>query len=223
MTKMARQYKYIISADIALTQDWTVITVLKRVGADYNLIHMDRFKHTEYDVLIAKLIYLEQHPNLADGSKLVVVDRGGVGASLPGLLKNQGLQVYGCFIHGGKETKRNEYEVNASKKDLVLYLQNVLQKRRLKIPASMPLRRIITQEFQNFTPKVSMKTEHVSYEGTGSTHDDTVLSIAMAVLMGECIFPDTQVRYDIPTFKVQGSEASVIKKPEQVIEIYEMV
>ncbi len=61
-------------------------------------------------------------------------------------------------------------------------MQVLLQNGQLRIPASLDLRDVLTQEMQNFKVKLSAETGRASYEHwRSSDHDDLVLALALAL------------------------------------------
>lgn len=183
-------FRYIISVDIGKKNDYTVICVFQRVNDVYHLVLIDRYRHEDYSVLISKLLRLLEHPQMKDGRIAVIADETGSGQAMIDFIRNEGIPAYGLHIHGGVKTEMDRDTISAAKNDLVFHLQNVVEKGRLKIADTIKFNADLKKEMQSFSPKINKYTGNISYEAIrAKDHDDIVMSIAMALLFGEMLYP----------------------------------
>jgi hypothetical protein len=89
-------------------------------------------------------------------------------------------------IHGGDSVEFSEGVLRVPKRDLVTASVVAMESDRVKLPLRLPLRKEFLEEMRNFRAKISLKTNHDSYEHWRETdRDDMVLAVAGAIWYAE--------------------------------------
>lgn len=149
---------YVIGADLAKVQDYTVLSVFDR--STNRQVYQDRFNKLDWAFQKAKIKALSEAYNRA----LVVVDSTGVGEPI-----FEDLQRSGVPVEPFKFT-------NTTKKEMIEKLSIwIEQKKFLMLENEDSIR-----EFNNFTYDIS-STGKVRYNAPQGFHDDIVCSIGLAV------------------------------------------
>lgn len=189
---------FIAGLDLGQAHDYTALIVAERVdrgeeAAAYDVAHIDRIREARYPAIVAHTAAVvaalrERQPW---PEPTLVVDYTGVGRPVADLLveANLGVPLKLVTITGGETAalgERGEWRV--PKRDLASVVQVLLQAGRLRIAASLPLARVLTEELINFRVKISL-AGYDSY-GAGAdwregNHDDLVLALALACWWGE--------------------------------------
>lgn len=180
---------FIISCDLAKTSDFTAISILERYGqpCSYRMRYLTRPRHgTSYMIVADRLKEIIGKPELQqDGlHPLLVIDGTGVGAAVEDILRAQGVKLLSIKIHGGNSISWKGMDIGVPKRDLVFSLLSVFNKGNLEIPNSIPEKQDILKELRQFKVKINPKTRRATYAGAGA-HDDIIISLAMAVFVGE--------------------------------------
>lgn len=149
---------YVIGADLAKLEDFTVLTVYDR--ADNNQVLQMRFKQLEWPFIRSKIRSLSIKYNHA----LVILDSTGVGDPTFDDLSREGVPIEGIKF------------TNTLKQQLIEKLANWIELRNLKMLA---LDETIA-ELTTFTYDFSEKTDRVFYGAPPGFHDDIVISHALA-------------------------------------------
>ena len=149
---------YVIGADLAKVQDFTVLTVYDRTNN--NQVYQERFNKLEWPFQKARIKALSEKYNHA----LVSLDSTGLGEPI-----YEDLQRAGVPVEPFKFT-------NESKKQLVEKLSVFIEQKKLKMLANEDTIR----EFNNFTYDISSSGK-IRYEAPTGQHDDIVMSHALAV------------------------------------------
>jgi hypothetical protein len=150
----------------------------------------------------------------------LVVDYTGVGRPIADMLLEAGFHRLGCqltliTITGGDSVtrgdRRNEYRV--PKRDLASSIQVLLQDKRLRFAAGLPMVQELKKELTGFRVKIKLTTGHDSY-GAGedwrsAAHDDLVLALAMATWYGETVFAGGWTREEHAGFGAWLTEMGV--------------
>jgi hypothetical protein len=153
------------------------------------LRHLERYElGTPYPEVIQRVFGLLTRPPIRhhlDRSRLIV-DATGVGRPVVDSFRAQGVYPIGITIHGG-DTVTGEapapdvLNFRVPKRDLVGATQTLLQNRRLRIAAGLPLADVLRKELLNFRVRIDPKTAHDSYSHwREGQHDDLVLATAVA-------------------------------------------
>ncbi len=151
-------HNYVIGADLAKVQDFTVITVYDR--EDNSQVYQDRFKTLGWPFIKGKIKSVADHYNKA----LVMLDATGVGDPIADDLTRAGVAV-------------EPYKfTNESKKALIEKLVTYVEQKRIKM---LPIEET-KREFENFTYDISA-TGKILYEAPVGFNDDIVMSHALAV------------------------------------------
>lgn len=149
---------YVIGADLAKLEDFTVLTVYDRV--DNHQVYQVRFNHLEWPFIRSKIKETSDKFNNA----LVILDSTGVGEPTYDDLSRMGVP-----IEPFKFT-------NTSKKEIIEKLANWIELKNLKM---LQLDETIN-ELTIFTYDFSEKTDRVYYGAPPGFHDDIVISHALA-------------------------------------------
>jgi hypothetical protein len=89
-------------------------------------------------------------------------------------------------------------EWHVAKRQLVSYLQAVLQSRRLHIAAGLPEAATLVRELEAFRVKVS-EAGVETFESPGATHDDLCIALALGVFVAEVLDVFKPQPLDLPT------------------------
>lgn len=131
---------------------------------------------------VARLVTRQAHRR----QTALVIDRTGVGAPVFDLFEAAGLRPIGVNITGGDQVHQDGRLYRVPKRDLVGTVAALLQTRRLKFAAGLPLLPVLKAELQNFRVKIDPATAHDSYSAwRENQHDDMVLSAALACWWAE--------------------------------------
>ncbi len=150
---------YVIGADLAKLEDFTVLTVFNR--ATNKQVFQMRFNNLEWPLIKSRIVALSHHYNKA----LVMLDSTGVGEPIHDDLAAAGVPVQGIHF------------TNEIKKQMIEKLANWIELERLQL---LNLDETIT-ELRSFTYDMSEKTGRVIYGAPPGFHDDIVISVALAV------------------------------------------
>lgn len=150
---------YVIGADLAKLEDFTVLTVYDRT--DNHQVAQMRFNHLEWPFIRSKIKELSNKYNKA----LVMLDSTGVGDPTYDDLMREGVPVEGIKF------------TNTLKKQMIEKLANWIELKHIKM---LQLEETI-HEFTVFTYDISEKTDRVTYSAPIGFHDDVVISHALAI------------------------------------------
>jgi len=214
---------YVLGLDLAQASDWTALCVLARNAqprnageATYDCSHLERWRGESYMAVPARVervlagvralhdarrtdAYMRGERPLPDAPRIaLVVDKTGVGAAVVDFLKAAKLDPIGVTIHGGDlvtEAERDDFRV--PKRDLAAVVAILLQQRRLRIAAALPLAGTLRHELENFRVTISA-SGHDRYAAGGDAlswreqpHDDLVLAVSLGCWYAEYQARDT--------------------------------
>lgn len=191
--KAKQDGRYVLGLDLGQQNDYSVLSVFNVKLSDsnrpaYELPYLTRFNlKTSYVDIVDEVISIIDRYNLSLNYTLIV-DYTGVGRPVVDLFRQKHLNPVALSITGGARTNWvTRVEVNVPKKDIVTYLQLVLQTERLTIAHDLPLLRTLTQEFLSFQLKIRDNSMSVtsSYGGAYGINDDIVMSMGIAVWLVE--------------------------------------
>jgi hypothetical protein len=203
---------FILGLDLAQASDWTALCLLERRQmpaereATYDCSHLERWRGESYtgvpprvqivvDVLHAQYLERRRRSTLRLPERpaiTLVVDRTGVGAAVVDFLVSAGLEPIGVTITGGDlVTQAGRDDYRTPKRDLAAIVAILLQQRRLRIAAALPLAGTLRHELENF--KVTLSASGHDRYGAGADalswreqpHDDLVLAVALAAWYAE--------------------------------------
>jgi len=187
------QVRYILGLDLGQQNDYSVLSVfnVKFNSSNrpiYEMPYLARFNlKTSYVDIVDEVIDIISKYNLSLNYTLIV-DYTGVGRPVVDLFRQKHLNPVALSITGGAKTNWvTKTEVNVPKKDIVTYLQLVLQNKRIAIAHDLPLLRTLTQEFLSFQLKIRNNSMSVSstYGGAYGVNDDIVMSMGIAIWLVE--------------------------------------
>ncbi len=153
--------QYVIGADLAKYQDYTVIVVLDVMEKPFKLVHFERFNRRPYAEVIMRIKELYRRFNAAN----VLIDSSGVGDPVLEELQSVGAEGY---VFTAK-----------SKVQLVQRLQAAIENGDVKYPYIEEL----VKELQYF--EYELTRTGVKYEARSGFHDDCVMALALAVWAAE--------------------------------------
>ena len=152
--------------------------------AIYHARHVERVKlGTSYPDIVERVQTLVKSPEIAD-RYLVAIDHTGVGRPVYDLFTKAGLKTVGITITGGTAVKWGRGGARVAKRLLVSTLQAVIQTGRLRLAKGMQGVDVLEREMINFRVKVTESANEI-YTAREGEHDDLVLSLAMALWLGE--------------------------------------
>ncbi len=153
----------------------------------YKLVHMDRLPlDTPHPVHVEHVSNtMKRIKEIYNRAATLVIDVGSVGETHFDAYKEKGLNVYGIFIHGGREVNLNKRVYSVPKVDLTSALAVLLENGRLQIAEDLPDRDVLIKELMTFSWKQT-DSGHFKFEHLKSgDHDDTVLALQVACWYGE--------------------------------------
>ena len=199
---------FLIGLDLGQFRDFTALCVVERRespgGATYDVRHLDRWRGVSYVEVPARvravLAGLQDAARRHDLDRFrridvtradatLVVDMTGVGIAVVDLLRDADLDPVPITITGGDAVAGDEDAgFRVPKRELAGRVQVLLQARRLRIAAGLPLADTLVGELKGFRAKISL-AGHDTYaagdDWRSGSHDDLVLATAMAVWLGE--------------------------------------
>ena len=147
----------------------------------YEVRHLERLLlGTRYPEVVGRIKALLNTPPLADECALAV-DATGVGVAVTDMMRKAGLHFDSVTITSGEKEIHERFSWRVPKRDLISACQVLLQQRRLKIAASLPEAKTLTEELLNFRYKIT-EASNLTYESwREGAHDDLVLALSLAV------------------------------------------
>jgi hypothetical protein len=149
---------YVIGADVAKVEDFTVLTVYDR--SNNNQVAQERFNKLEWPYQKARIKALSERYNRA----LVAIDSTGVGEPL-----------FEDLVRSGVPVEPFKF-TNSSKKELIEKLAIWIEQEKMKMLNDEDTIR----EFNNFTYDIS-STGKIRYNAPTGFHDDIVMSHGLAI------------------------------------------
>ncbi len=180
-----------IGVDLGQTTDYSAISILEQHGkqrtATYHCRHLERIElGTSYPLVVQRVATIANHPSIVDRSTLVI-DQTGVGRPVVDMLRDLRLkaQLVAVTIHGGDQVIHESGYWHVPKRDLVSSVQVALQTLRLRIAPTLPAAETLTSELEAFQVKLSAAGHDTYGAWREGTHDDLVLSVAVALWAAE--------------------------------------
>ena len=182
--------RFVIGADIGKAADYTALSVIEYKSNDkeidgneyeYHIRHLLRPPlGTPYPDVLDRINKLAVHPALSSDC-VVVVDATGVGAPIVDLLREKIPLLVAITITGGSNVnEQDKYNYSVPKRDLISNLQVLYQAKKIKIAKGINDADTLVKELLNFKVKIST-SGHDSYDAwREGSHDDLVLSVALA-------------------------------------------
>jgi hypothetical protein len=184
--------------DLGQTTDPTAGIILEAHGAwddrAYDARYIEQFPlRTSYPAIVRQVSALMDRAPLREQCTLAI-DHTGVGRPVFEMFVHGRHQPIGVTITGGAAWSidphdRDQWHV--SKIQLVGTVQRFLQSGRLRIGATLPHAHTLQKELRDFRVKISKASNEI-YESREGTHDDLVLSLAIALFVAEHEGPPPQ-------------------------------
>jgi hypothetical protein len=200
----------LVSADIGKLQDHSAIAVVGRrwevarrdiQPADtgplnalyrYFVMYLKRFPiGTEYELVMQDYERLWGLPELQATRNWALMDVTGVGQPLAEALRRRKVPVIGITLTAGAAvTQPQPNEWHVPKVELVTQLGRMIQAGRLQVLDTVEAAAQFQEEVSGFGYKLHRETGKVQYEALEEeTHDDLVVSVALAVWFAEHVIP----------------------------------
>ncbi len=185
--------RYFIGLDLGQSRDYTAVSVLGGTFAErgpkpiYQVGHLERFPlGTPYPDIVRGMVDLTKRRELG-GDWQLVVDATGVGRPVVDLLREalDRRRVHPLTIVGGGEATAGAFGLRVPKRDLVLTLKVLLETKRLEFIGGWPEARTLIQEALTFQVKITDAAHDTYGAWREGTHDDLVLSVALAAWYAE--------------------------------------
>jgi hypothetical protein len=195
--------RFAVGLDLGQANDFTALSVLERIASNqrevlYHVRHLERVRDVPYPSIVSKTTEIMRSPALA-GRATLVIDQTGCGRPVFDMFKVARLKPIGVQIHGGDSTAHEGDTWRVPKRDLVGSLQVLFQSSRLKISTKLPLASVLQAELLNFKVKIDPRTAHDNYSSWRETsHDDLLLSVALAAWWAETAAPKPMPQLVIP-------------------------
>ena len=206
-----RRVAYLIAVDLAQGgKDWTALAVVERWRrddggpADYRVTHLERWRDARTALVPERVAAVDQQLRHLHADRdlrrygrspattpavEVVVDRTGVGPFGLDPLRAAGFDPIGIALHGGEAVSHDDAGGwRVPKRDLAAVVRVLLETRRLRVAAALPLAGVLRSELENFKAKITLggrDTYGAGQDWREGNHDDLVLATAMAVWLGE--------------------------------------
>ena len=191
MTRVTGQY--FVGLDLGQSQDFTAIAVLERAelvgdwdpvmfawrkAIELRLRHLERIPlGTPYTEVVERVVAVTRSADL-EGRCQLIADATGVGRPVMDMLRRAGLgssRLWPVLITGGDLETQVDGHYRVPKRDLIVGLQLLLQRRGLLIALGMQYGPVLAQEMA----EMRVKTEQYGAWREGE-HDDLVLAVALA-------------------------------------------
>ncbi|MDD5006537.1 MAG: LAGLIDADG family homing endonuclease [Candidatus Omnitrophica bacterium] len=152
-------HKYVIGADLAKVNDFTVLTAIDR--QTHKVVSWDRFNRVDWNLIEERIVALAKKYNNAR----VIVDSTGLGSPITERLKRSGISV-------------DDFKFsNKSKKDLIDKEAIFIENKAVFIPNEP----ILLDELDCFACEMSETTGTVKYSAPRGRFDDCVISLGLAI------------------------------------------
>ncbi len=198
--------RYFVGVDFGQSRDYTAISVVERVELQgewdaalwawrkevmLRLRFLERVPlGTPYPEVVERVVEVTRSASLVDRCHLAV-DGTGVGRPVVDLLRKArpGCALMPAIItSGGLETMDQGY-YKVPKRDLIIGLQILLQRRRLQIARGLADGPALLKEMADMQVKVSLAGNEQYGAWREGTHDDLVLAVALACWSAGKIYP----------------------------------
>lgn len=205
--------EYLVGVDLGQANDYTALSILERPDlvnewsedrpsheVTYELRHLERLPlGTPYPEQVKRvndlITAVKRLPKGKRAPVRLVVDQTGVGRPVVDMLRLAGhFGLHAVSIHGGDTASRDGNNHRVPKRELVSVLQVLLQSKRLRVAAGLPLAETLQREMLAFKVTIS-NAGHDTYgnDWRENPHDDLVLSVALAAWAAERVFKGPQI------------------------------
>jgi hypothetical protein len=181
---------YFVGLDLGQTNDPSALVILERTGVESVWYYAARHLHRWPLGTRCPLIVTETRQLLTALPSAVphvlVVDNTGVGRAVVDLFREGSpICIVPLTITSGHDATIGPDGPHVPKKQLVSVLQALLQTGRLKVAASLPLARTLTQELEVFRAKITTAANETFEAWREKDKDDIVLALCIAAWLGE--------------------------------------
>ncbi len=187
---------YFIGFDCGQAQDYSALSILRKEGSRYEVVHLERLPlDMPYPKQIEYIYQLMHKKPLDESYKLLAIDYTGVGRPVFDLAQDRGLNPIGISITAGDSVTWLDDRTRARvpKRDLISTLQVFAQNDKLKVAQGLRFGPTLAEELQNFKVRIDPRTAHDSYGSwREGIHDDLVLSVAIATWTAENRYAQTR-------------------------------
>jgi len=163
-------HMYIVAADIAKHNDWTVITVVDRFNPKVR--YWERFQKRDYPYIKERIVSAARNYRTRD----IIIDSTGIGDAISDWIRRDGFNVTDFKFS------------NTSKAQLVEKLRIFIENKSIIIPDIEE----ILDEFESYTQEITA-TGKVRYTAPTGMYDDCVDSLGLAVwrlpMIGQMVNP----------------------------------
>jgi len=152
----------------------------------YAVRHLERFPlGTSYPAICDRIVELFAKPPVARAT--LVVDQTGVGRAVVDMIgrARPKATIRPVTITSGLEIVPDGAGWHVPKKELVTILQVLLQSRRLRVAAKLPMASVLIKELESFQVKITAAAHETFESWRERDHDDLVLSVALAAWVAE--------------------------------------
>ena len=185
---------FVCGLDLGQAQDYTALIVTEKHTPEgekrprFDVRHIVRFPlGTSYPTIVDEVAGLLARPPLGTDARLII-DGTGVGRAPVDMLRVRlgGRAIPVTITSGDVVSVGDDGYHRVPKRDLVGVVQVLLQNKQLRIGPRLPEAATLTSELANFQTKININTMHDSYGAwREGTHDDLVLSLALALWYAE--------------------------------------
>lgn len=191
----SRDYTAIAVVERAeLKGDWDPFVVAWRKKVELHLRFLERVDlGTPYQEIVERVVEVTQAAALVKGCH-VAVDATGVGRAVVDLLRDaepRGRLMPVIFTAGALETQDRGY-FHVPKRDLVVGLQVLLQKKELRISSRIRDVATLLKELSDMQVRVTLSGNEQYGAWREGTHDDLVFAVALACWSAKKVHPPLQ-------------------------------
>src|SRR5271166_1339587 len=204
-TTQAMPQFYVVAVDLGNLHDSTAITVLEVSEAQEIEYHSTPFQPVPAEIRrkqeLSYLVRLMHRPRIGTGYPVIIdqikaiiedltamrkppvliVDATGLGAPVVQRMRELGMKPTGLTITAGQNATLTGQDWTAPKGLIVGELRLAMHRKLLKVAQGFAARETLAAELAAFTAKLS-PSGRATFEAAGAEHDDTVLSLGLAII-----------------------------------------
>jgi hypothetical protein len=180
---------YFAGLDLGQVTEYSALAVLgqERAGGQtsYAVRHLRRWQPgTSYHAIATDVRQMLRAREL--GCCALMIDRTGVGHAVAALFDEAAISARSLIVSAGHaESRADDGSLLVPKMELVAVLQLLLQGRRFRVSAQLPLAETLVRELESFKAKVVPAGAPADVGWREREHDDLVLAVAVAAWDGE--------------------------------------
>ena len=190
---------YHLGLDLGKANDAAVLTTTRRVTElvaeswranpheqlrEYQVCDIQRWPlGTSYVTIARGVVAHMARPEI--GGCEIAVDYGGVGQATADILREEGIRrCTWVTTTGGENINWRGRMVSVPKRELVSTLLSLFHKQQIRTNPDLPYVDLLRQEINDFDLRINARG-HIGFEGSGGSHDDMVMSLALSVWAAE--------------------------------------